>query len=253
MRLTVRWIGIWMAAVMALSGLATAGLAESRMGISDGQRDQLKALASNTRDRTGRERDAMRRARMELFEIYSKYDIDERKARAARDKVSAAQLSLLNIHLDNEIALRNVFNADQFRSFGDLMKKRFHNPEMLVLSAPEDALLDRLPDKAMLTDLGIEKDDQKRLKPNPQGTKAIRDLGRDTDLLLDLYSSYTLDSAAARKLIDGIHQEQIALLTAQDHRQKDIRDVLSEDQFQKLKQEIMKRITGRAGRRGPRR
>lgn len=252
MRPMTRWIGIWMAVLFAL-GLASFGLADSRMGISDGQKDQLKALASNTRDRTGRERDELRRARMELFEVYFKYDIDEHKAKIARDRVSAAQLSLLNIHLDNEIALRNVFNADQFQSFRNIMKKRVHNPEMLVLSPPEDAVLDRLPDKKMLAALGIGKDDQKRLKPKPQSVKAIQDVGRDSNQLLDLYSSYTLDSTAARKLIDSIHQEQAAMLMAQHRRQKDIREVLTADQFETLRQEIVKRVTEHGGRRGPRR
>lgn len=250
MRHIARWIGIGIA--LMVLGLGSVSLAGSRAGISDGQKDQLKAIAANTRGRTGRERDALRRARMELLQAYSSYDINERKARIASERVSAAQLNLLNIHLDNEVALHNVFNADQFQEFRNLMKRRMRDPEMLVLSPPEDAVLDRLPDRRMLNALGIDEEDQKRLKPNPQGLKAIRDLSRDTNQLLDLYSDYTLDSAAARKLIDTIHQEQISLLAAQHQRQKAIRQVLSEDQFQKLREEITKRMSER-NRRGPKR
>lgn len=249
MKRVVGWIGIWMAVLVAAGGLASIAVADGRLGLSDSQKEQLKALASNTRDRTGRERDALGRARKDLFEVYSQYDIDEHKAKAARDKVSAAQLCLLNVHLDNEIALRDIFNADQFERFRSIMKRRVHHPEMLVLSPPEEAAFDRFPDKDTLTKLGVSADDQKKLKPNPQRIKAIRDLQRDSNALLDLYSKYTLDSDAAHKLINAIHREQTLLLMAQHRKQQAIRDVLKEDQFQKLREEVLKRMPQRGERK----
>ena len=247
MRPIVRCIVIWMVALLAIGGLASAGPADSRIGISDGQKDQLKALAANTRDRTGRERDAMRRARMDLLGVYSSYSIDEHKARVARDRISAAQLNLLNIHLDNEIALRNILNADQFQAFRNVMKRRMREPQMLVLAPPEEDVLDRLPGKAMLDSLGVSPDRQKLLKPSDP--RSIQDLRIESKQMLDLYANYSLDAAAARKLTDGIHQKQIALLTLQHNRQQAIRQVLSEEQFQRLQQEIVKRMAEREQRR----
>lgn len=240
-----------MAALAAIGALSSVSLAESRIGISDSQKNQLKALASNTRDRTGRERDAMRRARRDLFDVYSNYSIDERRAKVARNKVSAAQLCLLNIHLDNEIALRSILNADQFQKFKDMMKKRLHHPEMLILSPPEDAAFDRLPSRNMLTAMGVGKDDQKKLRLSPKSLKAIRNLGRDSNQLLDLYSKYTLDADAARKIIDRIHDEQTSLLTAQHRRQQVMRDVLSQYQFQMLSNEALKQIPERSRPKPP--
>jgi len=253
MRPIISWIGILIATLLAIGVLASASPSDSRIGISQGQKDQLKALAANTRDRTGRERDAMRRARMDLLLVYSSFNIDEHKAKAARESVSAAQMSLLNIHLDNEIALRNVLNSDQFQAFRDLMKRRMRNPEMLVLAPPEEDVLDRLPNKAMLDSLGVSADAQKQLLPSPEGFKAIQGLRRSSAQMLDLCSAYTLDSTAARKLIDNIHQDQMSLLAAQHHRQHTIRQILSEDQFGRLQQEITKRMAERERRHDRRR
>jgi Spy/CpxP family protein refolding chaperone len=247
MRSIVRHIEIWMVALLVIGCVGSGSLADTRIGVSQGQKDQLKALAANTRDRTGRERDAMRRARMDLLQVYSSYTIDEHKARIASDRVSAAQLNLLNIHLDNEIALRNVLNADQFQRFRDMMKRRMREPQMLVLAPPEEDILDRLPGKAMLDSLGVSPDQQKLLKPSNPGL--IQTLRTQSKQVLDLYANYSLDSAAARKLIDSIHEKQTALLALQHHRQLTIRQVLSPDQFQRLQQEIAKSVAGRDHRR----
>lgn len=251
MKSIVRQIGIWMVALLIIGCVSSGSLADSPIGVSEGQKDQLKALASNTRDRTGRERDAMRRARMELLRVYSTYNIDDHKAKVARDRVSAAQLNLLNIHLDNEIALRNVLNADQFQQFRNMMKRRMREPQMLVLAPPEEDILDRLPGKAMLDSLGVSQDQQKLLKPsNP---KLIQDLRDQSKQMLDLYASFSLDSAAARKLIHSIHHKQMDLLAIQHRRQQTIRQVLSQDQFQRLQKEIKKNMTWGEHRRDRRR
>ena len=246
MRVFSRWVGIWVLVMVALSAACAA---DSELAISESQKDQLKALASNTRDRTGRERDALRRARGELLQAYSNYDLDEHKARAARDKVSAAQLNLLNIHLDNEIALRDILTSDQFQAFRNLMKRRMRDPQMLVLSPPEDAILDKLPDKQMLDLLGIPAEQRKRLEPASGNIKAIQGLRDSSKQLLDLYAAFDLDSAAARKLIGSIHRRQAYLLMLQHYRQKAIRQILSESQFQTLRQEIAKRIAEHQPRR----
>lgn len=238
-----------MATALVLGAFGVA-CAAGPSGVSDGQKDQLKALAASTRDRTSRERDALRRARMDLFQTYSSYSIDEKRARAARDRISAAQSNLLNIHLDNEIALRGILTAEQFQAFREIMKRRLRQPETLILSPPEEAALDRLPDKQMLDALGVAQDDQRKLRPQPGTMKAFQGMRQDSEQMLELYSNYTLDSSAARKLIDGIHEKQVSLLQLQHHRQQVIRDVLSQDQFQQLQQEITRRMAERErGRR----
>ena len=239
-----------LAFLMAGTGLATC-VAGPR--IPQEKKEQLKALVANTRDRTDRERDLLRHARRDLLQAYADYNLDERKTKIARDKISAAQLNLLNIHLDNEIALRGILTSDQFQTFRELMRKRMRGPEVLVLAPPEDAVLDRLPDKQMLDALGVHPREKKRLKPQPAVIKAIQDMRRNSKQMLELYASYDLDSVTARKLIDSIHEKQISLLTLQHQRQQVIREALTQDQFQQLQQEIAKRLAQRGQRRGMRR
>lgn len=245
MKTRSRWIGI-SAVVFAMAlGLGARCLADFKPDISETQRDQLKALASNTRDRVGREREALRRARMELLKAYSTYALDENKVKAACDKIGAAQLSLLNIHLDNEIALRDILTEDQFKAFREMMRRHMRDPQMLLLVPPEEAVLDRLPDKKMLDSLGIPAAKRKRLDTTFKNTKAIEGLRTSAKQLLDMYSNYDLDSTAARKLIDRIHRTQSYLLMLQRFRQQEIRRVLTEDQFKKLKEEIDERLSER--------
>lgn len=253
MRVVTRWIQILTLVVLVVGAHGAACAADSDLGISTSQKDQLKALAANTRDRTGRERDSLRQARTELVKAYSAYTIDWHKLNSTWEKISSAQLTLLNIHLDNEIALRNILKEEQFSALREIMKRRMREHEMLVVAPPEADLLDRLPDKKMLDDMGVPADKQKQLENVPGKDKAIQDLRDSSKQLLDMYSNYTLDSTAARKLIKTVHQNQEWLLKQQNRRQRQIRKVLTQDQFDKLVQEISKRMAEREDRHGPRR
>lgn len=246
MKHVTRWIGIWMLMLLMLGTHAAAGAAE--LDISSSQRDQLKALASNTRDRTGREREALRQARSELVKVYSSYKIDWRKLKSTFEKMSSAQVSLLNIHLDNEIAIRDILNEEQFKKLRDIMRGRLRDRDLLVVPPPEIDILDRLPDKRMLEALDIPEDKQKLLANQVGRDKVIQALRESSMRLLRLYSDYELDSAAARKLIGAVHQNQAAQLRHQHSRQRHIREILTQDQFQKLQQEIAKKMAERGSR-----
>ena len=215
-------------------------------GISDSQKDQLKTLAANTRQRTIREHESMRRARHDLLQIYSNYPIDERKAKIAHDKINASQLSLLNIHLNNEIALRNLLTSDQFKQFRSMMKRHTGNARPLVVAPPEEDILDRWPDKQMLDSLGVSEANQKRLQP--ANVKLIAELRSSSRQLLDRYAEYSLDTDNCKKLISNIHSKQVELLKLQYRRQHTIRQVLSVDQFRQLQREIAKSMSKREPR-----
>lgn len=234
--------------ILILALLMTGACNAGKNRVSQEQKDQLKALAANTRERTSRERDSLKNARTDLMQAYSEYILDERKTKPARDKISAAQLNLLNIYLDNEISLRGILNSDQFLFFRELMKRRTREPEVHVLP-PSETAMDRLPDKQMLDKLGVPVSSRRQLRQQPESFKAIRNMRRDSELLLGLYANYDLDSNAARKLIVSIHEKQITLLTLHNQRQQAIREALSQDQFQQLQQEIARRMKAREQRR----
>lgn len=220
-----------------------ACVADGKPELSDNQMDQLKSLATNTRYRIGRERDALKRARMELLKVYYAYNLNENGVNVGNKKVSDAQLSLLNVHLDNEIAMRNILTESQFQHFRLMMKRRMRNPQTHVLAPPEEAIFDRLPDKQMLDSIAISAEQRKRLNSTLHNTDAINSLRTSSKQLLDLYSNYNFDTAAARKLINGIHSKQIDLLRLQHKRQQQIRTILSEKQFKLLQQEIAKKLS----------
>lgn len=243
MKQVSRWIGI-LVLTLLISGACAA---ESSLDISSSQKDQLKALASNTRDRTARERDSLRQARAELVRIYSSYKIDWGKLKTTWTKTSSAQVSLLNIHLDNEIAIREILKPEQFKKLREMMKRRVRDRDVFVVAPPEIEILDRLPDKAMLESLGVPDEKQKQLDGLGTG-KTIQELKESSKELLKLYSNYSLDSADARKLINVVHQKQATLLKQQNQRQRLIRQILTPEQFQKLQQEIAKKMAQRGSR-----
>lgn len=244
----IRWIGIWAIAIALAGAHVAASAADNQLDISSSQKDQLKALASNTRDRTSRERDDLRQARADLVKTYCSYTIDWHKLNATWEKISSAQMTLLNIHLDNEIAIRNILKAEQFKALREMMKRRLRDRDVHFVAPPELEVLDRLPDKAMLDAMGVSEDKQKQLAESSNG-RAVQELKESSKQLLDLYSSYSLDSGTARKLIATVHQKQTWLLKQQTHRQVQIRKILTQDQFQKLVQEIQKKMAERGLKR----
>ena len=175
MKTTARWVTIWTTVALVL-GAHAALAAELNLDISESQKDQLKALASNTRDRTSREREALRQARIELMKTYSTDKLDWRRLRATWEKISSAQLSLLNIHLDNEVAIRNILKEEQFKALRSMMKKRMRDREVHFVAPPETDILDRLPDERMLEALGVPEDKRKQLRPDPAHKMTIEAL-----------------------------------------------------------------------------
>ncbi|MGI6296129.1 MAG: Spy/CpxP family protein refolding chaperone [Armatimonadota bacterium] len=246
MKLSVRYITILFVALV-MAGVSSPVWSEGSLNLSADSKDQLKTLAANTRKRTMREREAMRRARYDLLQVYSNYTIDERKAKSAQDKISAAQLNLLNIHLDNEIALRSVLNAEQFHQFRKMLSRHIGDGRMLVVVSPEEDILDKLPDKPMLDALGVPVQKQRDLRPsNPKLISDLKELSRQA---MVLYGNYSLNEANCRKLIGSIHGKQKDLISLQHHRQQTIRQVLNEDQFQKLQRELAKSVAKQQHRR----
>ncbi|MCL5105333.1 MAG: hypothetical protein M1133_14650 [Armatimonadetes bacterium] len=242
-------LGIWIAAVLLMTGV---GASAQRIDVTPEQRQQLKSIGMETRRKMQDARDTLRRARMDLFQVYRDYNLDERKARSARERISRAQRELLGIHLDNQIALRSKLNADQFAEFRGMMKGRIHGPEAGVRPPRQESLLDNIMGKESIRSLGLNPDQAKRLeqlwRKVPQKAPIFQKLRRDSESLADLYSNYSLDVASARRLIDAIHQDQKQLSDITNARQQVIRSVLTSDQFKRLRYEIEKKIKER--RRG---
>ncbi len=251
----MKTVKTWLIAVAVLLALIAGGTAQAQ-NVTPQQREKLKALALETGRKTQRERDELRRARTELLLAYGNYDLDERKTKAARDRLQKAQLNLLNIYLQNQAEIREVLSSEQFAQFRRIME-RTHNPNAAVLPPPEDQLADRIPDKAMLDSLGLSAEQRKRsaqiIGPTPQKTKVIEKLRRDSKQIMDVYSDYRLDTAAARKLISSIHNSQVELLELNHKKQQAMRSILTRSQFNQLQEQIAERMKTLQKKRPPKR
>ncbi len=238
-------------AALIASTCAWAGPAD----VSPAQRDELKGLASDTREKAHRVRDELVQARTELFQAYRMYDLDERRVKAAIERVGKSQLALLDLHLDNQIAIRRILNESQFNEFCRRMKRSGGHAGGLF-SPHEERLIDRLPDKEMLQAIGATPDQSRRIwrdASDPERRALAERLMRNSKQMIELYSRYELDVAAARKLLDTIHQSQMDLAGLNRRNQQTLRSVLTEQQFDRLQEEISKRIKQHEHKRPTRR
>ena len=208
-------------------------LSVSAAGMSDARRQQLKSLAMETRRKSEAERDVIRRARMDLNAAYADYRLDEGKVKVALDRIWPAQKRLLEVHLDNQVQLRQIMNEQQFQRFSEMTRRTKSGHHEFPGS--EDGMWDRWPDKEMLASLGLSENQIRQIRrPEWRRDGTIGKLRRDSEKILELYSSYNPDVAAARKLIDSIHQAQIDHSEQHHKRQQSLRSILTQEQWQRL-------------------
>ncbi len=218
--------------------------AQNMPEISPAQKERLKSLAIETKQKIDRRREELTRARWELFQAYQTHELDERKIKTILDRIKRLQLELLNVHLENQTAIRRVLNQEQFRSFWNRVNKHMGNA-MIKVAPHEDSIFDRFPDKDTLAQLDLTPEQMKYMKGiimSPQRRRIIENLRRDSYRMLELYARHDLDIATARKLIDSIHESQIELTILNHKKQRAIRSILTKPQFEKYVELFSKRI-----------
>lgn len=250
---SLRILGI---AIIVILGTISSCIAQERKaGITPTQKEQLKNLAMETKNKTTSKRGDLRRARTELFQIYKNYNLNEQKAKAVIAKISSAQAVLLDIHLQNQIELRRILNEDQFNLFRKRME-RFRNHSAGVISQL-DTNLDKLPDRPMLENAGVSREQLRKsaaiLNPKHNRLRIEEKLRRSTMQMMGLYWSYDLDTQAAKKLIQDIHDSQSELADLNHKKQQALRNLLTESQFIKVRDQIEKKMREGVRIRGSRR
>lgn len=251
---TARYVRIACAVVSVLLFVMTSALAQ-RADFTQDQKQRLKALVADTRSNLGAQRDALRQARSDLFNVYRQYNLDENQAQNAIERINKAQLQLMNIQLDNQIKLRQILNSDQFAVFQNMMSKRMPNRHRIDIELPrQDWAADYLLDKDAAASLGLSPDQKKRAasikKTGENQRNAVDTLRKAAQGLTDMYASYNLDQGTARKLISQIHRQQVLLASAAHKKQQMIRTWLTADQFGTMQAEISKRFQQGGFRRG---
>lgn len=241
-------------AVFAAACILSVGQsAQSRVNTTQQQKQQLKTLAQKSRNETRHKRDELRRTRGSLIETYNNYDLNINRAKGLINKISRIQLDLLNIHLNNQIAIRFITTEEQFDEFVQMAKKRMHfepKPPHMFGNASESPE-DMCPTKEMLTNAGITTAQIKHFReligPEQKRTVANK-LRKNSKQLIDIYSKYNLDTASAKKLISAIHNNQVELTELNFKRQLILREIITQDQFKRLQAEITAKAKNHASR-----
>lgn len=229
---------------VVLAALIASSAAADRPGLSQDERDKLKSIIMQTRDKAQRERNVIRRARQKLFETYTSYDLNERDIKSALNDISQSQLRLLQLHMDSQIAIRKVLSRDEFQQIRDNLKRK-HEPGTFLIPRDE-ALLDKFPDSDTIARMNLPPAQRRRLAsavaPSPERQKVVDKLRKDSKQLMEEFSQYDLDTGAARKLIANIHDSQVDLAALNHKKQQAIRRILNENQFQQLRTELMNKL-----------
>lgn len=225
-------VSVLVLAVGAIASLASAAYCEQ---ISQDQKDQLKDLAAQTRQRTMAVRQNLMRSRRELFEAYRNYDLNEKKAKAAIRKIDQSQLKLLHIHLDSQTGIREILDADQFAELKNKIGNgmRAHRPGTMT-PMREDSF-DKQVDKAIREEMNPNADQISQLnKLAKQKNDIVKKLRQNTKQMADMYAVYDLDVSVAKKLITSIHHQQVNLLNVNFKKQQVLRQIMTESQFNTL-------------------
>ena len=234
----------WVLGAALLWGSTACCLAQEPVdiGATAAQKTQLKAVAAHARHRSGRLHGELRRARANLVQLYSNYALDDQKAKAAMEDIGRAQVALLNMHLDNQIAVRKILDQNQYARFWRIMRKKIQAHHSSHREDPTLSFVDRLTDPAIIAGIGASPDQMRRLRAMPGKEKSLNQLKRDSDALLSLYGSYNFDAGRAKTLLDSIHQDQVRMSALTYRNQKVLRLVLTRDQFDKLKNAVQSRM-----------
>ncbi len=204
---------IWISSAVLLlcAGCWAQGPADNRpidIGLAPAQKAQLKTLAARVKQRARNQRAALRRARANLVRLYSNYSLDEQNAKSAEAAVGKAQLNLLNMHFENQVALRKILDKDQFSRFTKVIKSRMrHRPGTREEEA--ESLADRLTNPSLTANINATPDQSRRLRTMPGKQKVFDKLKQDIARMVALYGNYNLDVAAAKKQIGIVHQDQM--------------------------------------------
>ena len=239
----IRSIRIWTLALIVVAAATSVGLAQDA-GITPQQREQLRDLGQRTKIKAEEQRNQLRRAKLDLAHVYSAYNLNERKVKTDASRIGAAQIKLLNIHMESQIALRQILSETQFQ----ILTKRVEHRRGSMRFSPfhQDRIWDHFPDRGILDGARLTPEQHRKLEVliGPKGDKGklIQKLKSDSDQIMELYSNYNLDVPAARKLIESIHDGQSALANVNNRRQRALRSVLSEAQFIQIQGEMAKQV-----------
>ena len=100
--------------------------AKERLGLSDQQAEQIRAIVQARQDEARADIQALRQARADLRQLLERQDADPAALKAAAERLKILQGKLLDRRLDTLLALRSQLTPDQWAKWVELRKARGH-------------------------------------------------------------------------------------------------------------------------------
>jgi Spy/CpxP family protein refolding chaperone len=218
----------------------------ANLNLTPDQRDKLRKHMGDTGAKVAAIRSDMRDARMDMYRQLQNYQVDQRRLQESIRRINALQIKMLNAHLESQMRLRDILTKDQFQSLTQAIGGR---------GASRDGSGFFFGDQGMGGDvkrLGLSPDQQEKIKKLWDASRstmsALRDkLKFDSRNLEKLYLDYDLDPKVAKQRIDKLGDTELQVLKATVARQLQLRNILTEDQFQELAKTMRPPFEGHKG------
>lgn len=219
------------------SVLAQRGSSRSHINLSGEQRQKLQRHIKDNRSKMAGVTREIVQARMEFFGQIREYRVDEKQLQESMRKINALQVKLHNIGLENQSELREILTKEQFAELGEAVSGKGVGQEG-VYSWPRGGIeagsdgLDRL---------NLSSEQQEKIKKLFERSHATmqsisRELRSNAQSLHKLYLDYDLDTKQAKARIEKLGESQREAIKATIARQIALRDILTQQQFEKLSQ-----------------
>ena len=208
------------------------------MQVNTAQRQQLKALALNTKQQIRETRHKLVRSKTELMLLYRSYILEKDRINQLIEITCSNQMALLTQHLETQSQIRHLLNETQFNSLKDIISKaKLHERQehLARVSKKKDSI-----SVEQLTQLfGTEKIQMVNLKNivNEKNETAIR-IKIKSKLLIGLYKNYELNISDANTIINEINKLQKKLSLLDLKFQTELRNILSAAQFDSIIQKM---------------
>ena len=230
-------------AVMAALAVVCEASATAALDLMPLQRARMREMSQTTRRRTSDIRGNIADRRTQLRDLYGQYKLDLNRAHSLNRDINQQQLFLLNANLDSQSAIRAILGSDQFAGFTGLMHRPVgrRRPDDEAHGDVQMRFGGREADLLGLTD--IQRANLKRLrqKDDQRPLPSVGTIRAKREELEALYEGYNLDIVKARAIIRDLNAAQMQLLDARLQFQIELRQALTEDQFNRLREMIAER------------
>lgn len=244
-------------AVVAVALLSGGAASAETFGLTNEQIQKLKNLGSDSRKEIETHRDVLKKARVDLAGVYGAYQLDDERAQLLMGKINRAQKGLLDGLLKSQVEIRQIMTAEQFSGFSEMVKARARGMEIVLdvplLPAEDGAWESEIA--ARLRDGKFKPEQEKYVKVAKWVTEkkpeSISRLRKSSQQLGEAYLKYELDQDTAKKLVAAVHRDQVALTWMLHKRHQAVRGLLTESEFERLKQDVAKKVREAQSKRVP--